>query len=157
MQTNPLAVLSNLDMIIFVDGIEGAKSYQIGPNVRKPLFDKNEDILYIKQMDANGYLSSLKAYRFEEIALVSKEDSPTGISLNDIRQIIKEEIGSIKEDLVNGQQSITSVNVDADASKQSVVNKNKQSFKPKHEPANASGSNTRRDQQRTDSGSMVNG
>ena len=157
MQTNPLAILSNIDLVIFVDGIEGAKSYQIGPNVRIPLFDKNEDIVYIKQMDSNGYLSSLKAYRFEEIALVSKEESPTGISLNDIRQIIKEEIGSIKEDLVNGQQSITSVNIDADDSKQSTVNKNKQSFKPKHGSANVSGSNTRRDQQTADTGSMVNG
>ena len=157
MQTSSLAVLSNIDLLIFVDGIEGAKSYQIGPNCRLPLFDKNKDIMYIKKMDANGYLSSLDAYKFEKIALVNKEESPTGISLNDIRQIIKEEMGSIKEELVNGQQSIIPVDAGTNESRQPAVNKNKQSFKPKHESANASGSNTRRDQQAANSESMVNG
>ena len=154
MNTNPLAILSGVDLVMPVHGIEGAKSYQIGPNCRVPLFDDSEDIMYIKQVDANGYPVSLKAYRFEEIALVSKEETPTGISLNDIRQIIKEEIGSIKEDLVNGQQSISTINSGSDEYKSTASDKTKQPFKSKH---NASGSNQRREQSAANSGPVVNG
>lgn len=154
MNTNPLAILSGVDLVIPVHGIEGAKSYQIGPNCRVPLFDDSEDIMYIKQVDANGYPVSLEAYRFEKVALVSKEETPTGISLNDIRQIIKEEIGSIKEDLVNGQQSVSTVNSGSDEYKSAASGKAKQPFKPKH---NTAGSNQRTEQSAANSGSVVNG
>ena len=157
MNTNPLAILSGVDLVMPVHGIEGAKSYQIGPNCRVPLFDDSEDIMYIKQVDANGYPLSLKAYRFEEIALVSKEETPTGISLNDIRQIIKEEIGSIKEELVNGQQSVSTVNPGSDEYKPTASGKAKQPFKPKHESTGTSNSNQRREQSAANSGPVVNG
>ena len=104
MQSN-LFQLTGVDLVVPVSGFEGAKSYPLGPSCRAPLFDDTEDILYIKSTDANGF-PAIKAYKFEEIALVDNT-SQSAISLNDIRSLIREELGIIKEDLINAQQPIS--------------------------------------------------
>lgn len=104
MQSN-LFQLTGVDLVVPVSGFEGAKSYPLGPSCRAPLFDDAEDILYIKSTDANGF-PSIKAYKFEEIALVDN-NSQNAISLNDIRSLIREELGMIKEDLINVQHPIS--------------------------------------------------
>ena len=103
MQSN-LFQLTGVDLVVPVTGFEGAKSYPLGPSCRAPLFDDKEDILYIKSTDANGF-PSIKAYKFEEIALVDN-NSQNAVSLNDIRALIKEELGLIKEDLINAQHPV---------------------------------------------------
>lgn len=42
------------DYCFSVDGINGAEQFNMGPNSRVPLFDKNNDIMFIKTTDANG-------------------------------------------------------------------------------------------------------
>lgn len=119
MQSN-LFQLTGVDLVVPVTGFEGAKSYPLGPSCRAPLFDDKEDILYIKSTDANGF-PSIKAYKFEEIALVDN-NSQNAVSLNDIRALIKEELGLIKEDLINAQHPVsanrntTESNVNTDSS-----------------------------------------
>ena len=107
MQSNVFQ-LTGVDLVVPVSGFEGAKSYPLGPSCRAPLFDDKEDILYIKSTDANGF-PSIKAYRFEEIALVDN-NSQNAISLNDIRSLIREELGMIKEDLINVQLPVPTNN-----------------------------------------------
>lgn len=104
MQSN-LFQLTGVDLVVPVSGFEGAKSYPLGPSCRAPLFDDKEDILYIKSTDANGF-PSIKAYKFEEIALVDN-NSQNAVSLNDIRALIKEELGLMKEDLIHAQHSVS--------------------------------------------------
>ena len=97
--------LSGVDQLIPVHGMDGAMAYNIGPNCRVPLFDDSEDVFYIKSTDKYG-VPTVKRYRFEEEILLDGED-PKAVSLKDIRTIIKEELDSIKEELLNGQQSVS--------------------------------------------------
>lgn len=105
---NNLFQLSGIDQLIPVHGIDGAMEYNIGPSCRVPLFDDSEDVFYIKTTDKYG-VPTVKRYRFEEEIPVSYADQKA-VSLNDIRSIIKEELVSIKEELLNGQQSIPATN-----------------------------------------------
>lgn len=40
--------------IIWVQGLEGAKAYQIAPGVTLPLWDSDAQIIYLKSCDASG-------------------------------------------------------------------------------------------------------
>lgn len=59
--------------LVSVTGVEGAKAYQLPPNSSMPLFDKDDDIMYVKTTDAAGY-PTLKTFRFEPV------DQPTAPS-----------------------------------------------------------------------------
>lgn len=50
--------------LVSVTGIEGAKAYQLPPNSSMPLFDGNQDLLYVKTTDAAGY-PTIRTFRFE--------------------------------------------------------------------------------------------
>lgn len=50
--------------LVSVTGMEGAKAYQLPPNSSMPLFDSNEDMLYLKTTDAGGF-PTIRAFRFE--------------------------------------------------------------------------------------------
>lgn len=50
--------------LVSVTGIEGARAYQMPPNSSMPLFDGNEDVLYVKTTDAAGY-PTIRTFRFE--------------------------------------------------------------------------------------------
>ena len=115
---NNLFQLSGIDQLIPVHGIDGAMEYNIGPNCRVPLFDDSEDIFYIKTTDKYG-VPTVKRYRFEEEIPIGVEEQKM-VSLNDIRSIIKEELSSIREELLNGKQSISTTDnetVDSDVAK----------------------------------------
>ena len=104
MQQN-LFQLTGVDLVVPTHGIEGAKSYPIGPNCRVPLFDDSEDILYIKTTDSNGF-PSIKSYDLNERVLID-DNSPSAVSLNDIRELIREELKNVKEDIIHAQQPIS--------------------------------------------------
>ena len=52
--------------LIPVTGFEGAKAYQLPPNSSVALFDKENDIFYIKTTDAGGY-PTIREYEFRPI------------------------------------------------------------------------------------------
>lgn len=108
MQQN-LIQLTGVDLVVPTHGIDGAKAYPLGPNCRAPLFDDTEDVFYIKSTDANGF-PTVRAYRFEEIVLVDNTNNGNGVSLQDIRSLIREELGLVKEDILNAQQSVPATN-----------------------------------------------
>ena len=115
---NNLFQLSGIDQLIPVHGIDGAMEYNIGQNCRVPLFDDSEDVFYIKTTDKYG-IPTVKRYRFEEEVPIGTDNS-NAVSLNDIRSIIKEELVSIKEELLNGQQPVSAIDnsaTDSDGSK----------------------------------------
>lgn len=111
MQTN-MFQLSGVDQCIRVHGEEGMKAYSMGPNCRVPLFDDTDDILFVKTTDQNGYPSA-RRFRLVEEVMVDSTGSGNGVSLNDIRAIIRDEITAVKEELLNAQQPIpTTLNVE---------------------------------------------
>ena len=86
--------------LIRVNGIEGAKAYQMSANSIVSLFDANEDIMYIKSTDGAGF-PSIRSFRFEEL----KEDTKTEPSVD---YISREEFEEFKKELMdNGKQSIS--------------------------------------------------
>ena len=107
MQQN-LIQLTGVDLVVPTHGIEGAKAYPLGPNCRAPLFDDTEDVFYIKSTDSNGF-PTIKKYRFEEEITIEANEGK-GVSLQDIRSLIREELGLVKEDILNAQQSIPATN-----------------------------------------------
>lgn len=91
---NPVGVSTDL---IGVDGDNGAKQFSMRPNTRVPLFDIHDDIMFIKSTDSNNY-PTIKKYRFTEIV----EESP----INTQQYVTIDEFNKLKEELLNGQQSI---------------------------------------------------
>ena len=52
--------------LIRVNGIEGAKAYQMSANSIVSLFDANDDIMYIKSTDGAGF-PSIRTFSFTEV------------------------------------------------------------------------------------------
>lgn len=55
--------------LVSVTGIEGAKAYQLPPNSSMPLFDQDNDILYLKTTDSAGY-PTIKQFAFKPMEQV---------------------------------------------------------------------------------------
>ena len=103
MTQQTLFQISGVDQVIPVKGLEGAKSYPMGSNCRTPLFDDSENYFYIKQTDENGF-PTIRTFKFEEII---EDNNNGGVSVDQIRSIIKEELMSVKEELLNAQQFVS--------------------------------------------------
>ncbi len=50
--------------LVSVTGMEGARAYPMPPNSSMPLFDNDNDLLYVKTTDSAGY-PTIKTFRFE--------------------------------------------------------------------------------------------
>ena len=146
---NNLIQLTGVDLVVPTHGIEGAKAYPMGPNCRAPLFDDEEDIFYIKSTDSNGF-PTVKVFEFKEKILIDQNNSGNGIVLQDIRDLIREELNVVKEELLNGQQSISATGSEqANRNESSISSANKHNGNAK--PYNASGSDKSGKQQRQNS------
>ena len=90
--------------LIRVNGIEGAKAYQMSANSIVSLFDANEDIMYIKSTDGAGF-PSIRTFSFTE---VKEENKPS----QQVDYISREEFEEFKKELMNnGKQSISKSNL----------------------------------------------
>ena len=86
--------------LIRVNGIEGAKAYQMSANSIVSLFDANEDIMYIKSTDGAGF-PSIRTFSFTEVKEENKPIQPADY-------ISREEFEEFKKELMNnGKQSIS--------------------------------------------------
>lgn len=120
-----LMQLTGVDLVVPTHGLEGAKAYPLGLNCRVPLFDDTEDVFYIKSTDANGF-PTVKKYRFTEEIIIDPNNTGNGVALQDIRSLIREELGSIKEELINAQQPVPTAD-----SKQTHANESTHTSAPK--------------------------
>lgn len=85
--------------LIRVNGIDGAKAYQMPANSTVALFDSNNDLMYIKSTDGAGF-PSIRTFEFTEKVNVE------GKSPN-VEYISREEFEEFKKELMNnGKQSI---------------------------------------------------
>lgn len=56
----------NTQQLIRVTGMEGAKAYQMPPNSVVPLFDADNDIMYVKSTDGAGF-PTIRTFAFQPI------------------------------------------------------------------------------------------
>ena len=86
--------------LIRVNGIDGAKAYQMNANSTVALFDSNEDIMYIKNTDGAGF-PSIRMFKFEEVNETTKSEEKQDY-------ISRKEFEEFKKELMNnGKQSIS--------------------------------------------------
>ena len=85
--------------LVRVNGVDGAKAYQMPANSTVALFDANEDIMYIKTTDGAGF-PAIRLFRFEEL----KQDTAQEVKQD---YISRQEFEDFKKELMeNGKQSI---------------------------------------------------
>ena len=86
--------------LIRVNGIDGAKAYQMNANSTVALFDSNEDIMYIKNTDGAGF-PSIRMFKFEEVNEIKNNGEKQDY-------ISRKEFEEFKKELMNnGKQSIS--------------------------------------------------
>lgn len=109
-QPNSMSVNNGIN---WVQGIEGAKAFQMAPNSNIQLMDSDNDgIFYIKMCDNIG-MCKLRIFRYNEIT-----DTPTATPAVDMSQYVtRDELNELLSSLqskkvggkVNGKQSISTV------------------------------------------------
>lgn len=72
-----------------VNGLEGAKAFQIMPRETVALFDGNDDIFYIKSADDGGF-PTIKAYRFAEIDLTGAKPTNDYVTKSEFEELRNE-------------------------------------------------------------------
>lgn len=118
---NPaIGATASTNNIFWVNGIEGAKAWQLNPNSMVILLDsENEGKMYIKVSDNIG-ISSLRIFNYtEEIT------SPSGATINndlDLTQYVrKDELQNLIKELMTNEQSVPTVTTSDERSNQSRV------------------------------------
>ena len=86
--------------LIRVNGINGAKAYQMPANSTIALFDANEDVMYIKTTDGAGF-PSLRTFNFVEI---TQNEKSTGSQ----DYISRQEFEEFKKELMNNDKQFIS-------------------------------------------------
>ena len=85
--------------LVRVNGVDGAKAYQMPANSTVALFDANEDIMYIKTTDGAGS-PAIRLFRFEEL----KQETAQEVKQD---YISRQEFEDFKREVLdNGKQSI---------------------------------------------------
>ena len=94
--------------ITWVQGIEGAKAFQIMPNSNTILLDsENDGIFYIKVSDNVG-MCNLRTFRYEEIGEQPKSSAPVNLDNYVTRDELTKVINDLKGAMTNGKQSVQS-------------------------------------------------
>lgn len=94
---------ANPTQLIRVNGIDSAKAYPTAPNSTVPLFDANEDIMYIKSTDASNF-PTIRIFRF-----IEEQETQTPAQ----QYVTIEEFNKLKEEILNGKQFISNTNKSA--------------------------------------------
>ena len=99
MNPTPVQPQEQTQNLIRVNGIDGARAYQMCANSTVALFDSNEDVMYVKSTDGAGF-PSIRTFEFTE-KVNAEVKSP------DVEYISREEFEEFKKELMNnGKQSI---------------------------------------------------
>lgn len=72
-----------------VNGLEGAKAFQVMPRETVALFDGNDDVFYIKSADDGGF-PTIKAYRFAEIDLTGNKPTNDYVTKSEFEELRNE-------------------------------------------------------------------
>lgn len=98
------AVGNSFNNIVWVQGIEGAKAFQLPANSRAQLMDsENEGVFYIKTSDDIG-MCSLRSFEYTE-----KENSPVASNAKlDLSEYVrKDELQELLKGVIGREQSVS--------------------------------------------------
>lgn len=84
--------------LIRVTGLDGAKAYQMGPNSVVPLFDADNDLMYVKSTDGAGF-PTIRTFAFTPVeqATSPQTDYVTRAELDSALASIREMISSAEQ------------------------------------------------------------
>lgn len=97
--------------LIKVTGIEGARAYQMPPNSTAPLFDADNDIMYIKSTDGAGF-PTIREFSFAPIER-AQQPQVEYVPRAEFDDLVKQ----VKE-LIDAKQPVSSSRAAAKADKQ---------------------------------------
>lgn len=83
--------------LIRVTGMDGAKAYQMPPNSVVPLFDADNDIMYVKSTDGAGF-PTIRAFAFQPV-----EDKPEPVPQYVTRDEFDTAMKHLREAIDNGE------------------------------------------------------
>ena len=96
--------------IIWVQGVEGAKAYQLPPNSNAQLLDsENDGVFYIKVSDNVG-MCTLRTFKYEEVTETSNSKVPdmnAYVRKDELKSLLSELFHKDKE--VEDEQSLSTV------------------------------------------------
>ena len=94
--------------IVWVQGIEGAKAWQLPPNSMTILLDSEaEGKMYIKVSDNIG-MSSLRIFNYTEEVLSTNNNVTTNPQLDLSQYVKKDELKNLIKEIIDNEQSIQS-------------------------------------------------
>ena len=106
---NPYYGMQQTNGITWVQGIEGAKAFQLMPNSNTILMDsENDGIFYIKICDSVG-MCTLRTFKYEEVVMQKRAD---GIAPDLTQYVTKSELQTAMDELketIYGKQTLQSV------------------------------------------------
>lgn len=94
--------------IIWVQGIEGAKAYQIPQNSNIILMDSEKNRMYIKTSDNIG-MCNLRIFDFTEVTETSQGHNSVANQLDLSQYVTRDELNNILEQLNGGKDNEQSV------------------------------------------------
>lgn len=102
---NKFQNISPTNNITWVQGIEGAKAYQLAPSSNIQLMDsENDGIFYIKTSDNIG-MCNLRVFKYEEI-----QNTPTKLPTMDMSEYVrKDELETLLATLLGGNNNEQSI------------------------------------------------
>lgn len=86
--------------LIRVTGMDGAKAYQMPPNSVVPLFDADNDIMYVKSTDGAGF-PTIRTFTFQPVESPQPQDQQYVT-----RAEFENAMMQLKEAMGNGQQPV---------------------------------------------------
>ena len=94
--------------MMWVRGMEGAKSFQTPISSNLPLFDQdNEGIFYIKSTDNLG-MSKLRIFKYQEISNLPEPETPY-ITKSEVEDIVTNILNKLLGGENNAEQSVSTV------------------------------------------------
>ena len=108
--------------ILWVNGIEGAKAWQLNPSSMAILLDsENEGKMYIKVSDSIG-MSSLRIFNYVEEFPSTVKNVTTNNDLDLSQYVRKDELTNLIKELMTNEQSVPTIeSSNEDANKQRVI------------------------------------
>lgn len=102
--------------INWVQGIEGAKAFQLGPNSNAMMLDsENDGIFYIKTSDNVG-MCNMRTFKFEEVTNIQSQsavDLTAYVRKDELQELLK----TILNPEVNNEQTVSATTESANGTK----------------------------------------
>lgn len=96
---NPYMNLYQGESLVRVNGIDGARAYQMRPNSTVALFDANDDYFFLKQTDGAGF-PTIRTFKFEEMFTTQMSETNNFVT--------REEFDALRKEIEDGKQHIQS-------------------------------------------------